>query len=231
MKRVLILSLLFILAFESYSQNSGSVIITEIANAGSKKSLYNGGEYVELEVLKDGTCLAGWFITDLPSLNSTAKETQGSIFFSDTVNSIFNAKLSRGTRVLVCLGSVDQSYGNQKFTETQKISDSTKLVVCFPYDTTVNSSMIARAGKMVLTGKDNVALVSKWDKNSAVDVVSWGREIKWQGCTVINIAPESLENGYTLYLKAGTPPEKRTDVNNWVSTSEVSQMTPGAPNK
>ncbi len=216
-------------AIPAFAQNCGDVIITEVANAGSKKALYAGGEYIELQVIKDNVSLAGWFICDLPSPNSTTKETQGSIAFTDTVGSVFTHKFAKGTIILVCLGAQNDKYGAHSFTETTKIDEKTKCVVVFPYDGSV--SAVPKSGRVVMTAKDNVALVSQWDKKAAIDIVSWGRDISWQGCPVVNIPKENLENGYVIYLKKGTDVAQRTVAENWISTSTTSDATPGSENQ
>ncbi|MFA7229561.1 MAG: hypothetical protein WC061_11040, partial [Melioribacteraceae bacterium] len=105
MKQVslLIISLIFF-SIQILAQKEGDVIINEIGNGGTKNSMYTGGDYIELLVLKpEGVKLAGCFLTDLSSPGGTAKETEGFIKFSDKGGSLFNSFLPRGTYILICL--------------------------------------------------------------------------------------------------------------------------------
>ena len=221
-----IIFLFLLMTVYSFSQG---VIITEIANSINKKALYSGGEYIELQVVSDGVKLAGWYLTDFPSVGSKASETQGSIFFSDTVNSIFNTPLKKGTIVVVCLGTKEDNYGSGKLVETLSVDKSTSTIVVFPYDG--SKSMLPKDGKVVMSGKDNISLLSKWEKKAMVDCVTWGREIKMEGCKPIVLPVEKLENGTVVYLKKGTALDKRFDAENWVSTTDAANTTPGAENK
>lgn len=59
-KLFVVICFLMIYGNPLFAQKEGDIIINEIGNSG-KKSLYNGGEYVELLVLKEGGIkLAGW---------------------------------------------------------------------------------------------------------------------------------------------------------------------------
>src|ERR1035437_9634207 len=171
-KLFVVICFLMIYGSPLFAQKEGDVIINEIGNSG-KKSLYNGGEYVELLVLKEGGIkLAGWYLTDLTSPTSTTKETEGAIKFSDGSKSVFNQTLPKGTYVLVCLGEKSDKYGTSGMTEDLKTDDGNNKIVVFAYGSPDNID--TAGGKIVLTGKDNLALLSAWDKKKAVDVLTWG---------------------------------------------------------
>jgi len=213
-----------------FAQKEGDVIINDVGNSG-KKSLYNGGEYVELLVLKEGGIkLAGWYLTDMTSPTSTPKETEGAIKFSNGSKSVFNQTLPKGTYVLVCLGEKSDKYGTSEMTEDLKTDDGNNKIVVFAYGSPDNID--TAGGKIVLTGKDNLALLSAWDKKKAVDVLTWGGATKWEGCTVTELPLEALDNGYIAYFKPSNGNfADNTSPINWVSTSKASDATPGTVNK
>lgn len=213
-----------------FAQKEGDVIINEIGNNG-KKSLYNGGDYVELLVLKEGGIkLAGWYLTDLTSPTSTTKETEGAIKFSNGSKSVFNNIFPKGTYVLICLGERGDKYGTYEIEEDLKTDDGNNRIVVFAYHSPDNID--TAGGKIVLTGKDNLALLSGWDKKKAVDIVTWGGSSKWEGCFVTELTPETLDNGYIAYFKPVNGNfADNTSPANWVSTSKASDATPGAVNK
>jgi hypothetical protein len=83
-----------------------------------------------------------------------------------------------------------------------------------------------------LTGKDNLALLSAWDKKKAIDIVTWGGSSKWEGCAVTELTPEAVDNGYIAYFKPVNGNfADNTSPANWVSTSKAADATPGAVNK
>jgi hypothetical protein len=213
-----------------FAQKEGDVIINEIGNNG-KKSLYNGGDYVELLVLKEGGIkLASWYLSDLTSTTSITKETEGAIKFSDGPKSVFNNIFPKGTYVLVCLGEKGDKYGASELEEDLKTNDGNNRIVVFAYHSPENID--TAGGKIVLTGKDNIALLSAWDKKSAVDLITWGGATKWEGCSVTELPLEALDNGYIAYFKPVNENfVDNTTPANWVSTSKASDATPGAVNK
>lgn len=229
-KLFVVICFLMIYGSSLFAQKEGDVIINEIGNSG-KKSLYNGGEYVELLVLKEGGIkLAGWYLTDLTSPTSTTKETEGAIKFSDGSKSVFNKILPKGTYVLVCLGEKSDKYGVSEMEEDLKTDDGHNRIVVFAYHSPDNID--TAGGKIVFTGKDNLALLSAWDKKKAVDVVTWGGSSKWEGCSATEFTPEELDNGYIAYFKpANGSFADNTSPANWVSTSKAADATPGAVNK
>ena len=225
--------LFFLVLYASclFAQKEGDVIINEIGNGGTKKALYSGGKYVELLVLKeDGIKLAGWYLTDLTSPTSVPKETEGAIKFSDGPKSIFNNIIPKGTYILICLGDTDANYGSNAITENLKSDHGNNRIVVFAYHSPENID--TAGGKVVLTGKDNLALTSGWDKKKCVDAVSWGGASKWEGCKLTELTPESLDNGYIAYFKptAGNFSDN-TSPANWISTSKPEDATPGSVNK
>jgi|ERR1035437_5434715 hypothetical protein len=229
-KLFVVICFLMIYGSPLFAQKEGDVIINEIGNSG-KKSLYNGGEYVELLVLKEGGIkLAGWYLTDLTSPSSTTKETEGAIRFSDSSKSVFNNVFPKGTYVLVCLGEKSDKYGASEIEEDIKTDDGNNRIVVFAYHSPGNID--TTGGKIVLTGKDNLALLSAWDKKKAVDLVTWGGSSKWEGCSVTELPLEALDNGYIAYFKpANGNFTDNTSPANWVSTSKAADATPGAVNK
>jgi hypothetical protein len=210
------------------AQSAGDVIITEIGNNGGKKGTYRGGDYIELKVIKEGTVLAGWYLCDYSSPTSEGKERQGAVQFLGDENSIFAKPLPAGTIVLVCLDSPEMKFGTQKFEIDRKLDDGNNRLVLFPYDDSTDCK--PAAGRIGITGKDNVVLASKLAKKAVIDAVSWGRELKWEYADVVNLPLEALDNGCIAFLKKSTPVEKRTDPANWVSTTDDSQATPGEEN-
>jgi hypothetical protein len=228
----LIFIICFIMLYGSslFAQKEGDVIFNEIGNNG-KKSLYNGGDYVELLVLKEGGVkLAGWYLTDMTSTTSIPKETEGAIKFSNGPKSIFNNLLPKGTYVLICLGDKTDKYGLAEIDEDLKTNDGNSKIVVFAYDSPDNID--TTGGKIVLTGKDNLALLSGWDKKSAVDLITWGGATKWEGCTVTELPLEVLDNGCIAYFK----PVNGNFADNtspafWISTSKAADATPGSVNK
>ena len=229
-KLLIVVCFLMIYGSPLFAQKEGDVIINEIGNNG-KKSLYNGGDYVELLVLKKGGIkLAGWYLSDLTSTTSVTKETEGAIKFSDGPKSVFNNIFPKGTYVLVCLGEKGDKYGSSELEEDLKTDDGNNRIVVFAYHSPENID--TAGGKIVLTGKDNIALLSAWDKKSAVDLITWGGATKWEGCSVTELPLEALDNGYLAYFKpANAKFTDNTSPANWVSTSKASDATPGAVNK
>jgi hypothetical protein len=228
-KLFVVISILIIYSSVLFAQKEGDVIINEIGNNG-KKSLYNGADYIELLVLKEGGIkLAGWYLTDLTSPTSATKETEGSIKFSEGDKSVFNNTFPRGTYVLICLGERSDKYGASDIAEDLKTDDGNKRIVVFAYSSPDNID--TTGGKIVMTGKDNVALLSAWDKKEAVDIVSWGGSTKWEGCSVAELPLEALDNGYIAYFKPDDGKfSDNTSPANWISTSKAADTTPGAVN-
>jgi hypothetical protein len=231
MKKILAIIYFFVTCGISlFAQNNGDVIINEIGNSG-KHSLYNGGEYVELLVLKEGGInLAGWYLTDMTSPTSVAKETEGAVRFSSGPKSVFNKIIPKGTYVLVCLGEKSDKYGASEIEEDVKIDDGNNRIVVFAYYSPDNID--TTGGKIVFTGKDNLALLSAWDKKKAVDIVTWGGASKWEGCPVTELTPEVLDNGYIAYFKPVNGNfADNTSPASWISTPKAVDATPGAVNK
>jgi hypothetical protein len=215
------------------AQEPAAVIINELGNSGTKKALYTGGEYIELLVVKPGGVnMGGWYLTDIGSPTGTAKETEGAIQFLKKDGSVFNEIIPQGTYVLVCLGKRDDMYGAARLTEDVSLSDGNNRIVVFAYDSPAH--VAATEGTIVLTGKDNLALVSDWKKEAAVNVVAWGGSTSWTGCGAAQLSLESGDNGKILYF---APKEKNlegfgvnTDPAFWVSTADNAQATPGVGN-
>jgi len=229
-KLIVIICFLMIYGGTLFAQKDGDVIINEIGNNG-KKSLYNGGDYIELLVLKEGGIkLAGWFLSDLTSTSSTLKETEGAIKFSDGSKSIFNKIFPKGTFVLICLGEKSDKYGTSEIEEDLKTDDNNNSIIIFAYHSPDNID--TAGGRIVLTGKDNLVLFSAWDNKKAIDVITWGGATKWEGCTVTEIPLEALDNGYITYFKPVNGNFiDNTASENWVSTSKAIDSTPGVVNK
>jgi hypothetical protein len=225
-----VICFLMIYANPLFAQIEGDVIINEIGNNG-KRSLYNGGDYVELLVLKEGGIkLAGWYLSDLTSTTSITKETEGAIKFSDGPKSVFNNIFPKGTYVLVCLGEKGDKYGASELEENLKTDEGNNRIVVFAFHSPENID--TAGGRIVLTGKDNIALLSAWDKKSAVDMITWGGATKWEGCSVTELPLEALDNGYIAYFKPVNENfVDNTSSANWVSTSKTSDATPGKVNK
>jgi len=120
------------------------------------------------------------------------------------------------------------SYGGKKVSELVSKDKNVNQIVVFPYEDTV--SCLADSGHIGLTGKDNIALIKGWVKNNALDVVSWGRTIKWQGCPIVELPQEILDNGNIVSLKKDTPFDKHTLAENWVGTTNEGDTTPGFEN-
>lgn len=229
MKKIFVFGLILLMGAPLFAQVAGNVIFTEIGNGGNKKALYHGGDYVELTVLKDNVTLGGWYLTDFNSPTSAAGERQGRVQFLNGESSIFSKPLAKGTIILICLDSKDNTYGGKKVVETLSVDKDKKTLIVFPYEDSKN--FLADSGKIGLTGKDNVVLTSSWEKNSAVDVVSWGRKIKWTGAPLVDLPLEVLDNGNIVYLKNETPLEKRILPENWISITDEKDATPGEVNK
>jgi hypothetical protein len=228
MKKMLCILAALMMTGISFAQSAGDVMFTEIGNGGTKKSLYHGGDYVELTILKDGTCLGGCYLTDYSSATSAAGERQGRVQFLNTPASVFSKQFAKGTIILICLDSKAISYGGKSVSELLTPEKDVNRVVVFPYEDTVNC--LADSGHIGLTGKDNIALIKGWSKTGALDVVSWGRNIKWTGCPIVELPQEILDNGNIISLKDGTSFEKRTLPENWVGTSDDKDATPGSQN-
>ena len=229
-KLFVVICFLMVYGSPLFAQKEGDVIINEIGNNG-KKSLYNGGDFVELLVLKEeGIKLAGWYLTDLTSTTSITKETEGSVRFSEGPKSIFNNTLPKGTYVLICLADKSDKYGVSEMTEDLKTDDGNNKIVVFAYSSPDNID--TTGGKIVITGKDNLALLSGWDKKKAVDALTWGGATKWEGCSVTELPLEDLDNGYIAYFKPVNGNfSDNASPSNWVSTSKAADATPGAVNK
>lgn len=226
MKKMILMIVILLMSGISFAQSAGDVMFTEIANGGTKKALYHGGDYVELTILKDGTNLGGCYLTDYASATSAAGERQGRVQFLNTPNSVFSKEFAKGTIILICLDSKDISYGGKSVSELLAPEKGINRVVVFPYEDTV--SCLADSGHIGLTGKDDIALIKGWSKNGALDVVSWGRSIKWTGCPVVELPQEILDNGNIISLKDGTTFDKHALPENWVGTSDDKDATPGA---
>jgi hypothetical protein len=228
MKKIFFIMAIMLMTGISFPQSAGDVMFTEIGNGGTKKALYHGGDYVELTILKDSTCLGGCYLTDYSSPTSLAGEKQGRVLLRNTQASVFSKPLAKGAIILVCLESKSMSYGGKTVEELLNNSKTPNRIVVFPYEDTV--SFVADSGHIGLTGKDNIALVKGWAKNAALDVVSWGRNIKWQGCPVVELPQEILDNGNIVSLKKNTPYDKHTLPENWVGSSDEKDATPGFEN-
>ncbi len=228
MKKMLFTIAVLLMSGISFAQVAGDVMFTEIANGGTKKAMYHGGDYVELTILKDGTCLGGCYLTDYSSATSSAGERQGRVQFLNTPKSVFAKEFAKGTIILVCLDSKDVSYGGKSVSELTAPEKDVNRIVVFPYEDT--ESCLADSGHIGLTGKDDIALIKGWNKNGALDVVSWGRNIKWTGCSIVELPQEILDNGNIISLKDGTVYEKRTLPESWVGTSDDKDATPGLKN-
>lgn len=228
MKKIIYSLYLILISQIAFSQSEGDVIINEIGNSGTKKKLYTGGDFVELIVLKEeGVKLAGWYLTDLSGPGGTPKETEGYIKFSDKEGSIFNEILPKGTYILICLGSDRERYGDKFLDEDVDLSDNT--IVVYAYHSEKHMEPVE--GTINLTGKDNIALVSKWDKKSTVDVVTWGGAINWLARDITELQPEALENGMVVYFKPTTKDfSKNYNPIDWVSTTDLKEITPGKKN-
>ena len=229
MKKLFALLLILLIGAPVLAQTACDVIFTEIGNGGTKKSLYHGGDYVELTVIKDNVTLGGWYLTDFNSPTSAAGERQGRVQFLNTESSIFSKPFAKGTIILVCLDTKENTYGPKKVVETLSFEKDKKTIIVFPYEDSKN--FLADSGKIGLTGKDNIVLASSWEKNAAVDIVSWGRKIKWSGAPVVELPIEALDNGNIVFLKKGTPLDKKTLPESWVVISDEKDATPGEENK
>jgi hypothetical protein len=234
LKSILITIFSTLLIFGSvYTQVEGDVVINEIGNSGTKKKLYTGGDYVELLVVKDGGVkLAGWYLTDLSSPTGVPKAREGFIKFSDKENSVFNKVIPKGTYILVCLGDVDENYGTAAVKEDVSLDDGNNQVVVFGYHSPDHIEAVGDTVALVLTGKDGIALVSEWDKKKAVDVVAWGGKMSWTGAEVTELPLEYLDNGCIAYFKPAAGDFKNnTKVEEWITTANVQDATPGKVNK
>lgn len=227
----LLLTILLFAGTSLLAQKDGDVIINEIGNQGTKKALYTGGDYIELIVLKeDGIKLAGWYLTDLSSTSGTAKETEGSIRFSDKEGSIFNQVFPKGTYVLICLGNPSEKYGSESFDEKTELKDGGNKIVVF---TEGSEKHIEKAsGTIDFAGKDNLALLSDWNKHSAVDLVTWEGTSSWDGASVTALPLDMVENGEVIYFKNdGKNFQDNTAASLWISISDANDATPGRTNK
>lgn len=215
------------------AQEPAAVIINELANSGTKKALYTGGEYIELLVVKPGGVnMGGWYLTDIGSPTGTAKETEGAIQFLAGEGSVFSNVIPQGTYILICLGKKEEMYGSVRVTEDVSLTDGNNRLVVFAYDSPAH--IATKEGTIVLTGKDNLALVSDWKKEAAVNILSWGGSTSWTGGNAVTLPLESGDNGKILYF---APKGKTVDafgVNTdpalWISTADEAQATPGARN-
>jgi len=214
-----------------FAQKDGDVIINEIGNHGTKKAFYTGGDYLELIVLKeDGIKLAGWYLTDLSSPSGTAKETEGSIKFSDKEGSVFNQVFPKGTYILICFGTPDEKYGRENFNEITELKKGGNEIVVFTESS--GTHIEKTSGTMDFAGKDNIALLSDWNKHSAVDIVTWDGASKWDGASVTAVPMDMVENGEILYFTNVTKDFKDNGTAAfWISTADVKDATPGSVNK
>jgi hypothetical protein len=227
------LLLLVVVAFPTLGQKQGDVIINEIGNSGTKRALYTGGDYVELLILKPGGVkLAGWYLTDITSVGGEGKDNEGAIKFSDKDSSIFLQTLPEGTYVVICLGSKDQPHGATVLPEDASLSDGNNMIVVYAYGSPKHIE--PQAGRMLLTGKDNVALLSSWEKTAAVDVVRWEGASNWLGCTPTELPIAALDNGMICYFvpkgKTLSDFQNHVDPALWKTSSNVGDATPGRKN-
>lgn len=229
--RTLTATLLFVC--EALARTDGGVIINEIGNAGTKKSMYTGGEYVELLITKPGgVTLAGWSLTDLSSPSGTWKENEGSVKFSESDSSVFRQPIPQGTYLVICLGSKEEPYGGSKLTEDVSLTDGNNRIVVFAYGSPKHVE--PKEGRIVFTGKDNLALVSEWKKNAAIDVVTWGSPSSWTGCVPTELSIDMLDNGkITYFVPIGKNAEdfiNNTERKSWIATPDADKATPGRNN-
>ena len=221
--------LVILLTIPVIAQKEGDIIFNEIGNGGTKKAMYYGGDYVELLVLKEeGIKLAGFYLTDLSSTSGKPKESEGYVKFSEKEGSIFNTALPRGTYILICIGDSRQKYGAGELKE--KISIDDKKIILFTEDSPDHLEQVE--GTISLTGKDNIALLSAWDKKAAVDIVTWEGSTSWVGCEVTQLPIDLLENGEIVYFNPTREDfSNNTKVESWISTSDEKAATPGRVNK
>jgi hypothetical protein len=219
--RYALVALAFLLSPALLAQPGAGILITEIGNNGSKKALYTGGDYVELLVTaEEGVKLAGWHLTDLSSPSGTAKDNEGSVRFSDREGSVFLRTIPGGTFILVCLGGRGDFYGAAVQEEDVALDDGNDRIVVFA---DASSGHMERGeGTVQFTGKDNLAVISAWEKTAAVAVVTWGGSSSWTGTTPVQLAQESLENGKIAFMTA--------DPVAWESTDSADRATPGRKN-
>ncbi|MFA7229104.1 MAG: hypothetical protein WC061_08715, partial [Melioribacteraceae bacterium] len=87
-------------------------------------------------------------------------------------------------------------------------------------------------GTIVLTGKDNIALVTSWNRNSAIDLITWEGSTSWSGCDVTRLPIEFLETGKCAFFNpADGNFGNNSNAQNWISFSDPSDSTPGNINK
>lgn len=215
------------------AQKEGDVIINEIGNNGTKKAMYTGGDYVELLVLNpEGARLAGWYLTDLSGQGSEGKENEGSVKFSDTTGSIFTRVLTQGTYILVCLGTRSDNYGDASVREDVSMDDGNNRIVVFAYDSPGHVQRVK--GTISFTGRDNVAFLSDWKKNRAIDIVTWEGSSSWSGAAATTLVADAIGNGVIAWFVPLGP--KVTDLvdnfpaESWKSSPDVKNSSPGSAN-
>ncbi|HAP36269.1 MAG TPA: hypothetical protein DCQ28_10125 [Bacteroidetes bacterium] len=234
MNRLLFTTLLLLISsMNILAQVEGDVIINEIGNNGTKKSMYSGGDFVELLVLKpEGVKLAGWFLTDLSSPSGMAKETEGSIRFSDSPNSVFQKILPQGTTILVWISNKDSVAEIAKNEEVVSLNNGNTSIVVFAYNSPKHFDN--HDGIINITGKDNIALLKSMDRRGAVDAIAWEATTKWEGCETTLLPKEMLENGKVAwFVPAGNALDdfkNNTDVKIWKSSENGTDATPGKTN-
>lgn len=229
--RHLVVSCFVLLSTAAFAQTDAGVIINEIANSGSKKTMYTGGDYVELLVIsEEGAKLAGWYLSDLSSPSGTAKESEGSVKFSEKEGSVFLNIIPRGTYILICLGKKGESHGSSAIEEDVSLTDGNNRIVVFAYNSPQHIE--PGEGTISLTGKDGVAISSAWKKDAAVSVVTWGGSSSWTGCKAVELVQESLDNGKIAYFapKGETGFMNSSNSAAWESTGDVGRATPGKTN-
>jgi hypothetical protein len=168
----------------------------------------------------------------LSSPTGVPKAREGFIKFSDKENSVFNKVIPKGTYILVCLGDVEENYGTAAVKEDVSLDDGNNQVVVFGYHSPDHVEAVGDTVALVLTGKDGIAIVSEWDKTKAVDVVAWGGKMSWTGAEVTELPLEYLDNGCIAYFKPAAGDFKNnTKVEEWITTTNVQDATPGKVNK
>ncbi len=234
MNRLLFTTLLLLIwSLNTLAQVEGDVIINEIGNNGTKKSMCTGGDFVELLVLKpEGVKLAGWFLTDLSSPSGMAKETEGSIRFSDAPGSVFQQTIPHGTTVLIWISNKDSVAEIAKNEEVITLKNGNTTIVVFAYNSP--NHFDKHDGIINITGKDNIALLKSMDRREAIDAIAWEATSKWEGCETTLLTKEMLENGKVAwFVPAGNSPDdfkNNTDVKKWKSSENGTDATPGKTN-
>jgi len=215
------------------AQTDGSVIINEIANSGTKTSAYTGGEYVELLVVQaEGVKMAGWYLTDMSNPGSEPKQDEGWIRFSDSPWSVFTRTIPSGTYILICFGEKDMRYGSREIEEDATLDDGNNRLVLFAYG---SPEHINRGkGLIGFTGRDNIALLTDWAKDAAVDIVTWEGASMWEGAMVTELPQDMVNNGKIIWF-APYGFQRANFVYNsypgsWRDSESSRNATPGARN-